>query len=641
MKLTKAKIENYRSIARLDFEILHGCQALIGINESGKSSILRALQLLDPNAEVKPTDLRIERTNEDQINSGSVAFHFELEADEVTELVNAVTHRFAALAVDLPLVSGPTGVQLNLKEFCKVRATGLYEVSLPTGKRTTKYWTISKLFSILPGWLKNPSDSTITVKAADASTDITIPSKGFIHAECIASESTKDFTPLGIEDISAAVGVTVTSIISKNIPKCIFWKYSEQYLLPSSIDVEAFCQDPNTCIPLRSIFELAGYSADELATKITEAKAHSQHRYIQILRKAASAATEHIRSVWKDHKTIRIDLQPNGNLLVPLVTEDQLPLDMASRSDGFKRFVSFLLQVSAKVRTNELNNVLLLIDEPEIALHPSGARSLMQELIDIGKSNFVVYSTHSIFMVDRTTVDRHLIVEKKDEVTTAKRAEKSKIVDEEVLYAAMGYSIFESLRERNVIFEGWRDKEIFRVMAEAMSKADKDLKLDLSKIGLTFAEGVKDVRHLARFLELASRGCLIISDSDNAATQRKREYEKCGSWGTWVTLQDILGDDITATTAEDLILRTAIIKRANKFRAKIEGLPALSAGDFGATETCLAALRRWLRSAGLEGEKLDAALDDLKTSIFDKIKREEISNDAEKIVRYIQQHDFS
>ena len=47
MKITKAEIKNYRSIEKFEFEFRHGCQILVGINESGKSNILRALQLLD------------------------------------------------------------------------------------------------------------------------------------------------------------------------------------------------------------------------------------------------------------------------------------------------------------------------------------------------------------------------------------------------------------------------------------------------------------------------------------------------------------------------------------------------------------------------------------------------------------------
>lgn len=388
------------------------------------------------------------------------------------------------------------------------------------------------------------------------------------------------------------------------------------------------------------MFELAGYKAEELQTTIAKAQAQGHHRYLQILEKTAKAATDHIRRVWKDYKSVRITLAPNGATVSPVVVDDQVPLDMANRSDGFKRFVSFLLQVSAKVRTEEIKNTLILVDEPEIALHPSGARSLMRELIEIGSSNTVVYSTHSIFMVDKAEIGRHLVVEKKSEVTATWRAEKSRIQDEEVLYSAMGYSIFESLKQSNVIFEGWRDKELFRVVAESMSRADKSIKEKLSVIGMTFAEGVKDVRNVAHFLQLASRPCLVISDADRVALQHRKAYQVPGAWGKWRTLQDALPDS-TVITGEDLIKREAVVKRANKFRNPALHPAELTEAFFSAGESTVVGLRRWLESGGLRGESLESSLSELKEALFDGLKRSELSDQAEALVSFVLAHDFS
>ena len=278
------------------------------------------------------------------------------------------------------------------------------------------------------------------------------------------------------------------------------------------MNIDEFVANPDVCIPLKSMFELAGFTGEKIGSTIVAARQQQAHRYLNLLTRVSTAATNHLHSVWPDHKGVKIDLRANGLTIVPVVQDDQVPLDMANRSDGFKRFVSFLLQVSAKVKTAQLKNTLILLDEPEIALHPRGARSLMHELVSIGKSNSVVYSTHSIFMIDRENIDRHIIVEKKNEVTTTWRAEKSRVQDEDVLYGAIGYSICETVNKRNVVFEGWRDKELFRVVRDAKIKADKGLRPQFDDIGLTFAEGIKDVKHVTKFLELANRGCLIISE---------------------------------------------------------------------------------------------------------------------------------
>lgn len=640
MRLDRVHIQNYRSIADLSLGFDVGCQVLIGINESGKSNILRALQLLDPASVVNHADLRLDRKEEKPVTGGHVRFVFELDEDEVQTVFDSVSTHFDGPSLTRSLCT-VDGENLALKEFCRRRNEGLHTISIPDGKRSSTSWAVSPvLYKSTGQWRRSTLDSSVVITRGDGEST-TIPAKGFVEISDVATglEQVK-LENATTADVNSLIGREIIKIVTEKLPKCIFWKYSDQYLLPSSIDINSFCANPDTCIPLRSMFELAGYPAKQLSATILAARTQSQHRYFQVLQKASDAATKHIRQVWKDHKSVRISLQPNGDLLIPLIIDDEVPLDMASRSDGFKRFVSFLLQVSAKVRTEELKGVLLLVDEPEIALHPGGARSLMKELVEIGETNSVVYSTHSIFMIDRDRIDRHLVVEKKNEVTITWRAEESRIQDEEVLYGAIGYSIFETLKEKNIIFEGWRDKEVFRIARDAMSKSHKEMKAGLSAIGLTFADGVKDVKHVARFLELASRPCLIISDADAPALEKKREYEKVGAWGKWLTLKDVLGPSVVMVTAEDLIIKESIIKRANKFRSDIGGLAELKSSDFLPAEVVLTSLNRWLRTAGLTGEELGIATSNLKNALFSNLKREDLAEQVDDLVRFVFEYKF-
>src|SRR5947208_3615912 len=120
----------------------------------------------------------------------------------------------------------------------------------------------------------------------------------------------------------------------------------------------------------------------------------------QTLSKVATRTTKHMRSVWKDYRGVTIALEPNGPHIDASVRDEYNVFQFAKRSDGFKRFVTFLLLVSAKARTNELSDTLYLQDEPDTGLHPSGSRYLRDELIRISETNYVVFSTHSIFMID-------------------------------------------------------------------------------------------------------------------------------------------------------------------------------------------------------------------------------------------------
>ena len=638
MLLSRVEIENFRSINSLTLDFNHRCQALIGINESGKSNILRALQLLDPAVTPNVSDLRIERHDEPQVTRGHVRFVFDLSAIEVDEVHMSMRMHFCADSIDEPLVvEGSESVPL--RGWCESHAEGLYQVALLPVSRIANAFASRQSERLLPNWYRNKTNDVISL-ASDGGAPKVVPARGFIFVPKGSELSETTFEKPTLKDLDKLKADAVGKLVRANLPKCIFWKYADQYLLPSTIDVASFCASPDTCIPLKSMFELGGFDPSKLTDTIAAAQTQGHYRYLQILQKTAAAATNHIRGVWKDHKNIQIKLEPNGATLSPVIVDGVVPLDMANRSDGFKRLVSFLLQVSAKVRTNELQDTLILVDEPEIGLHPTGARSLMHELIAIGRSNYVVYSTHSIFMVDKSEIGRHLVVEKKNEVTTTWRAEKSRIQDEEVLYSAIGYSIFESLKEHNIIFEGWRDKEIFKVVSDAMSKSSKPTKDRLAEIGLTFADGVKDVKNVAHFLQLASRPCLIISDADKVAIQHRKAYQVPGAWGTWKTLHDVM-PSASVVTGEDLLTKAAIVKRANKFRGSFENLSELTEASFDAGEAALAGLRRWLESSGLTGAPLEDALSLLKLAVFDGLKRSEISDQAEALVTFVLEYDFS
>lgn len=637
MKLDRVIINNFRSISNLDVDFRYGCQALIGINECGKSNILRALNLLDQSVVTSPSDLRIERHDEDPVTKGHVWFVFRLDDDEIDDVRQRVVSWFCEETLSAPFLANE--VRSNVVSWLSGRNEVLYTVDLPGSQRRLTSWSVSSSLKLSSGWFRNKTSDSIEVRL-DSESTVKVPGRGFVFVTDPNALPSGGFSPASLKEVNDVFIDVAKNIFLSRLPKCVFWRYSDEYLLPSNVDLSTFSSNPDSCVPLKSMFELAGYPASSLADTLSAAQAQGHHRFVNILEKVANAATTYLRNVWPDYKTVRLRLEPNGQSIAPMVLDDSVRLDMANRSDGFKRFVSFLLQVSAKVHMEELVGALVLVDEPEIALHPSGARSLMKELIRIGENNRVVFSTHSIFMVDKDEIGRHLVVEKKQDVTVASRAVKSRVQDEEVLYSAIGYSIFEALNSQNVVFEGWRDKVVFDVLVRSRSKGDKEARAKLSKIGRTFAEGVKDVRNVARFLELAARPCLIISDSDTPALQAKNAYCVPGAWGEWVTLQDIFpGRPIF--TGEDLVSRAALVPRLNKIRASYSGVPELTEGFFTEGESSVAAIRRWLRGGGLDGNGLESAMNQAKELIFENLKRSELIDAGDCLVDFVLGYDFA
>ena len=289
--------------------------------------------------------------------------------------------------------------------------------------------------------------------------------------------------------------------------------------MPEKVDISSFRSDPNSCIPLKNMFLLYGIEEDEIGDFVeSDLIGGSRNRCRNALNKIALETTTYFKSVWrgKEAQNIEFSLEYSNEQLITNIKEENL-YRIDQRSDGFKRFVYFLLTLFLQAKTDRLSNTLLIFDEPSIGLHPSSERDLRDELIKISKGNYLVYSTHSISMIDPVCIDRHYIVKRDEEdkeVTRIERPGDSELFDSEVLLNALGYSVFEAISEKVLIFEGWRDKKLFYVGLEATSQALED---KYKNVGICHARGAKHIKSVTSLIELAKRKCLIVSDGDEAS----------------------------------------------------------------------------------------------------------------------------
>lgn len=466
MNLNRVEIVNFKSLANVTIKFEPRCRILVGVNEAGKSNILKALSLLSKQRMPVKEDLRIPLPTESPISSGYIYFVFRLSANEAQEVADAVAAKTLTGTPERPIFLVGTK-SVSLAEFCNSRSEGIHRVNLDDLRKFNTYWSIDNSYATVKGWKKPSSACPADFPAPGTSKNL--KSFAIIDSDTIHVPSEQFVQDLKPSDINDVVGEEIIKIIKREFPDTIYWSYEEKYLLPAQINIAQFAQSPDICLPLKHMFELAGIS--DIPKSINDAKAQSPAQLRNLFNRVAIQTSEHLHSVWKEHKNVQIKLTPNGEFVDATVQEGDLNhYEFIRRSDGFKRFITFLILISSRVKTNALRNTLLLIDEPELSLHPSGAKYLRDELIKISEANDIAYSTHSVFMIDRERVDRHLIVGKKNERTEAVDVTESNISDEEVLYNALGASIFECLKDLNLVFEGWRDKRLFQIASKHLPK---------------------------------------------------------------------------------------------------------------------------------------------------------------------------
>lgn len=634
MRLTDVIIKNFRSIKEIKINFTPSCRILVGINESGKTNILRALSLLDPEILPKHDDVREISPNESPSQESFVRFVFALDKSERTKAYENFAPKILSFSIDKPIIE-ISGNLMNLEQFFEFRKESLYQVNIVDEQKYRTVWSLPKKSKIVGKWKTvktSPTPPAVTLKDESIST---LANFSIINFEDYPDIAPSFLGELTVEGLNSLVSSAIKNSTKDNFPSCLFWSYNEANLLPGQIQLDTFAADPNYCLPLKYMFALAGY--DQIQEEIESAQQRS-NGIRNLLKRVSDQSTKHLHSVWKEHQGIKLGLQQNGINIEATIEDTHNAYNLSRRSDGFKRFVTFLLMVSAKAKTNQLENTLYLHDEPDTSLHPSGARYLREELIKIAaNNNFVVYSTHSIFMIDRSHIARHYLVRKKNEITMIDEVNESNIVDEEVIYNALGSSIFESLKEKNIVFEGWRDKELFRIALNKLSSGQKALKNMLAEIGTCHAKGVKDVSRITPMLELANRQCLILTDADQPAIEHQKSHKDHKGYGTWLRYDELL-DDSQVVTAEDFIKPEAFQSILKIIRSENPSLSEFDLSDLKIEGGRLKVIEKWLGKGGIGKDDSKPILNRIKEDIFINLAPKNIESSYYILLEALSQH---
>lgn len=401
MRLVSIQVTNFRSIEDVTFHLQplpdgSATFTLIGVNESGKSSLLTAFGLLDEEDIVFPRDyFRRDRPVE-------IRYSYDCDLSDI----KLFKEELKAAGVPPALLHGAS------PKSCEVLAT--YDPVVDTKRHLSE-------------------SAILDVPTLD---DYTLTPNG-IFKKTSPTDASLDFVSL-VHTRSPQFFYGRTHFTS-------FWRADARHLISEPVGLKAFASEPSkTSVPLTNCFELAGIPLEAIPSSIEAARADVAERN-NLQQRLGDAVTRHIRKVWPKHP-ITIRFQIDTEAIAFLVEDDGVKYSAKSteqRSDGFRQFISFLLTISAENTTGQLSHTLLLLDEPETHLHPQAQEDLMRDLIRITSSkeeNIVIYATHSNYMIDKSEVARCYRVAKREKVGTTTIEQ---ICSSEMSYAAVNYEVFD------------------------------------------------------------------------------------------------------------------------------------------------------------------------------------------------------
>ncbi len=542
MNLTEVRIENYKSIDKLSFPIKKygtGRNAsfltvLLGKNETGKSNVLDALGVLE-NPEKEYNFLNLKNQNVKDADTVSV-FYTGVPENQ------GVYREYLESVIDIP---ADVLQKVIIEE-------AVLEMWLQSENKTfgQEWFYKLKKFSVESLVFKHETDTKLKIA----------------HKKDLSDEEQGEFEQLVWDDFVDIVSDLLDAYFSKNeLPKVSIWKPSDDYLIKDEISLTEFAENPEINKPLRNIFFLLGCNnKDAIREKINAAKGQINYRH-RLAEELAGAATDYLNTKWGEH-AISIYVDISSDLKISVSVKDNGNrfgyFSMADRSQGFKQFVSLLLSISALNETGRLKNHLILIDEPEIHLHPSGVRWLLKNLIEIGANNYLFVSTHSNFILDESTHERHYLLSKeKNSSTSLKHIESDDdIYGDELLMEAFGINVLNDfMSPYRLLVEGASDCQLLTKVFSLIADA-QNIRITNGRGGkLPGIASIMNYRHVCPVI--------VVDDDDEGKSMKTEIINKIKGGFTdrnVFTIRDINGNIIKDGTIEDCLSKDFVESNANQ-----------------------------------------------------------------------------
>lgn len=664
MKLQKVEIENFRSIKRavIDFE-KYPCRILWGTNESGKSSIIKALMTLDQKYNIQenaaqdrriPSDLEQDFSKEFWID-----FCFALDDTELADIYNKIKSFFLSTNFENEKIVIHDKKHFTLQELVHSSGRVVKRVDLDStnNERSILYYTDDftaspgredEMYELFDGWYHIPANMpNVKTEANNAIAKADYKFIKFSDYEAFYTEAEAvqmTAKPLTVSDLRKLLCTEIEKTLNAKLPNIILWDNLEDQTFHSDIQLETFLQNPSAdkfshfksmCLLASNRFR-NGSDAD--IKKVFE-DARKANQLESLYDQIGAESTRYLQSIWKEFadKELVVNTSRGNNLIGISVKRSEkyaIKLPTSYRSDGFKKILKLMLTLSLKIKFCDITDTIILIDEAETFLHPPAAEDFRDELIKLSEinNNRIVFSTHSPFMIDDKNIERHILVEKDNEATTTRNGQEGRLFKEEMLWEKMGCPILRAYAPKNILFEGWDDKILYNVGIKKLPAATKKI---LSpgpdaQLGIAYSDGVQKMRIYAPVFQWAASKLIILSDSDNAGKAEKQYFVDNKLWGkdTFFTFADLGGYD--NATAEDYLTQQKIDDGVARLKEElhIEDAPDFSSENMRIMEQ----VKKWLRNNFTDDEKLKLALKKFKDFLFDGLQEADIKDEYKNVL---------
>ena len=433
MRLRKFRVRAYRCIHDSGEITVGDLAAFVGRNESGKTTILQALTLLNKDEQISELDLCDEMSEELKDEMKLAEGEFELNMDER----NLLKEKFPMIPdlkkIKLYRTNQKSQVQY---EFEDIELSDSEDSGLNSWQNFTKQ--ILCFLDTIPNHLRIQIDTKFFEGPSPKNQElfdrgmaefsnqfhvIAIQEPKVIEEwEKIYENPENQFSNL----LSGESQKTALQnfIAAELHPRFVY--FSDYKKIYGNINLNEYLREEkgerkdsieyieefDKAETVRNLFYLA-----ELNMKELDEVKESPSKCIKLLNAASNRLTSKLNPAWKGDP-IHVDLRYNpGNIMSVVISDVHKDGTITNtgllnrRAEGFKWTFSFIVNFAAETQRAELKEAILLLDEPARNLHPTQQMGISDLLKNLAGSNQVLYATHSPFMIFDYTPGNLLVVE--------------------------------------------------------------------------------------------------------------------------------------------------------------------------------------------------------------------------------------
>lgn len=245
----------------------------------------------------------------------------------------------------------------------------------------------------------------------------------------------------------------------------------------------------------------------------------------------AEAASRALTQRWSQEE-VKVTFDVSGGMLrLGFISEEGHYGNPSQRSEGFLWFLTFLLNFASDAPQE--GGTLFLLDEPGIHLHASAQGDLLRLLETIAGHSQMVYTTHSPYMINKNFPWRIRAVRKNrrgvdpqgtcvDSKPYASATGRAWEPIRSSIGLSSGNSLF--LAGKNLVVEGISDQIILAALSQRLSR-DGGPSVDLDRICITPAGGADKVYALAHLCHAEAEVTVVLLDSDQQGDRVKKRIE--------------------------------------------------------------------------------------------------------------------